>query len=283
MPKEIWRPVKGLEGQYEISSLGRCRRLPYTSQFKSRWGCVVEREIKGMILKPHPNIHGYYVISLKHKLKFIHRMIAEAFIPNPENKSEVDHINTIPHDNRIENLRWSTRKENNNNPLTILHYRALRNRPIIQMNLKGEFIQEWKSIKEAARILRMADTTINAVLKRLRKSAKGFVFVYKDEYNIYEDYSVVFERGDRRHTKTECVRSIVVIVNGVIKDVFYNNEEAANCLGSSRSYLATSCRRNANGESYRVQGKTKGAFYLKDLTLEIQQEAKKMLSVKYSV
>ena len=60
---------------------------------------------------------GYMVLDMgtPRKQHMVHRLIAEAFIPNPENKEQVDHINRVRHDNRVENLRWTTRKENNEN------------------------------------------------------------------------------------------------------------------------------------------------------------------------
>ena len=84
--------------------------------------------VKGTVMKvPARNLYigwsnGYRTVFLsknkERKLKKIHRLIAEAFIPNPENKPCIDHINTIRHDNRIENLRWATYKENGNNEIT---------------------------------------------------------------------------------------------------------------------------------------------------------------------
>lgn len=74
-------------------------------------------------LKPSLDSRGYYFVYIKNDdgkyyNKRIHRLIAEAYIPNPENKQFIDHINAIRTDNRIENLRWCTLKENNNNPIT---------------------------------------------------------------------------------------------------------------------------------------------------------------------
>ena len=107
---EIWKSIKGYEGLYEISSLGRVKNLNYKGSGKEK------------ILKNTECSNGYLRVGLikngKTKMFRVHRLVAEAFIPNPEGKPCIDHINTIRNDNRIENLRWVTYEENNNNQLT---------------------------------------------------------------------------------------------------------------------------------------------------------------------
>ena len=110
MEEEIWKPIKDYEGLYEVSNLGRVKSLNYRKTGKEK------------ILKNMKNNNGYLVVGLtkngKRKNYLIHRLVAEAFIPNTEGKPHIDHINTIKNDNSVENLRWVTNKENNNNPLT---------------------------------------------------------------------------------------------------------------------------------------------------------------------
>lgn len=117
---EIWKPIKGYEGLYEVSNLGNVRSLDKHVMYGNRY-CL----LKGKPMKPFHNLYGYLKINLhkngQGKHYFIHRLVSEAFIPNPNNLPCIDHINTIRDDNRVENLRWCTRKENCNNPLTREH------------------------------------------------------------------------------------------------------------------------------------------------------------------
>ena len=117
---EEWKDVKGFEGLYQISDIGNVRSLPSTKHYVD--GRV--RHNKGKVI-PLTHKDGYTEVRLhkphdvKGRIYKVHVLVAQAFIPNPENKPYIDHINTIRDDNRIDNLRWCTAKENSNNPITV--------------------------------------------------------------------------------------------------------------------------------------------------------------------
>lgn len=120
--QEIWRPVPIPEfsNKYQVSNLGRIKsleRVVFWGRNRGQAKTIPER-----ILILGTDRYGYNFVYLysnsKGKFMQVHRLVAKAFIPNPDNKPEIDHINTIRTDNRIQNLRWCTKLENSANPLT---------------------------------------------------------------------------------------------------------------------------------------------------------------------
>ena len=167
---EIWHDIEGYEGLYQISNKGRVKSLK----------CGKER-----ILRPGINIYGYMFVCLYHdnvkKCFKLHRLVAQAFIPNPENKPQVNHKDENKLNNCVNNLEWSTAKENSNYGT---RNERITGRPficIIQYSKDGIFIREWLGALEVERVLGINNRNINACCKGNRKSAGGFVWKYKEE------------------------------------------------------------------------------------------------------
>ena len=171
MMEEIWRNIKQNSG-YEISNYGRVKSLNYRNTNECR------------ILKPYPNKKGYLQIRIGGKMYRVHRLVAEAFIPNTENKPYIDHINTIKDDNRVENLRWCTAEENINNPLTITHISNAQKgkriekklKPIIQYDKNGYMIKIWSCATDI-------ENELNINRSNISKQCKGLIAYYVGGYN----------------------------------------------------------------------------------------------------
>ena len=165
---EIWKDVKGYEGEYQVSNLGRVKSLPR----EIRNGEGTTRKIGGYYLKTHSNKNDYVKVNLSGKSFRVHRLVAEAFIPNEENKPQINHINGIKCDNRIENLEWCTSKHNMNHnlvlgvtPLGEKHKKSkLNSKQVLEIK---RLIKEGKQHKEIAKIYGVSDRTINAINKNL--------------------------------------------------------------------------------------------------------------------
>ncbi len=117
--KEVWKPIENYEGFYEVSNLGNVKRLQsYTRHPSGARKIVRERVLK------QANCNGYRIVMITNKNsrlnKMIHRLVAESFISNPQNKKHVNHINGIKSDNRVENLEWNTPKENEQHKVHVL-------------------------------------------------------------------------------------------------------------------------------------------------------------------
>ena len=118
---EEWRDIPGYEGLYQVSNKGRVKSLE--REVNNNGG---KRIIKEKILTQYINKRFNYATVMltkdhEEKNKQVHRLVAEAFIDNPDNKPEVDHFDTNRLNNNVNNLEWTTRKENANNELTKMH------------------------------------------------------------------------------------------------------------------------------------------------------------------
>lgn len=204
--KEVWKDIEGYKGKYKISNFGHILMLGAYSD---------GRKYKEGLKKTSVDKGGYEYVNLTNwegKLKTfkIHRLVAETFIPNPENKPCIDHVDCNRTNNKVDNLRWVTYKENANNPITRINLskalikvceseenrqkkrvaakiqkniEARRNKiikPIIQFDKNGIFISEFSSVTEAAQSVNGNVTSITRNCKGKRPSAYGYIWRYKE-------------------------------------------------------------------------------------------------------
>lgn len=222
----IWKDILGYEGYYQISENGTIKSLERVVKH----GNSVRHE-KEKIKKHTINNHGYPVVSLckngvtKHFA--VHRLLAIAFIPNPDNKPFVDHINTYRTDFRLENLRWVTAKENANNPITLEKCKTNlyipevakkmiktkknsnkeyhgKPKKVYQFNLHGSLIGSYSSLQEAFEITGVNPVSISRVCKRSMTTAGGFVWSFekdgfylrKNNYHGFRVYQLDSKTGE---------------------------------------------------------------------------------------
>lgn len=174
---EIWKDIPNYEGLYQVSNYCRIKSLERFKQNHSKM-----QKVESKILKPYLNNNGYYYVSLtkngKTKILYIHRLIATAFIPNPNNYPCINHIDGNKLNNNISNLEWCSYKHNNEEAYRIGLKRTI---PTNQYDLNGTFIKTWKSREEIKRELGLNPADIWRVCKGIRKTCGGYIWRYASE------------------------------------------------------------------------------------------------------
>lgn len=168
---EVWKPVVGYEGLYEVSNIGRVRSINYHKSGKAK------------VMSPSFNTWGYLIVDLRKNNKrhsyTVHRLVALAFIPNPDNLPEINHKNEIKYDNTVENLEWCTRKYNINYGTG--NERRGRRKSIVQLDNNGNVVKKWESGFAASRYYQIDRSGIYNCLHGKQKTCKGFVWKYEYE------------------------------------------------------------------------------------------------------
>ena len=182
--EEIWKDILGYEGIYQVSNLGRIRSVDRVVLYSSGKKVFM----RGNNLKLRYNNSGYlYVVLSKNQTKsffLVHRLVANAFISNISNKSEIDHINAVRDDNRVCNLRWVTKIENRNNIHTKIENKeanklanrsvGLLEKKVVQMDLEETTIRVFNSLHSIEKELGYSRANIARCCKGEKKTCYGF-------------------------------------------------------------------------------------------------------------
>lgn len=170
----VWKPIDGFEGLYEISNFG---------QVRNNKGEILKHGIKRTNCTCYKNVRLWK--DGKYHNKYIHRLIAEAFIPNPTNLPFINHKDEDGTNNLIENLEWCTREYNVNygtararQAKKVRGKESEKRKVVVQSDLDGNVVAQYPSITLAANEICGSTSAISQVCNKKRKTYKGFLWEY---------------------------------------------------------------------------------------------------------
>lgn len=174
----MYKSIKGYEGIYEVNELGKVRSVDRIVKLQNGG----TRKRKGKELKPSMNEHGYAMVGLHKngilKMMTVHRLVAEAFLPNPDNLPEVHHLNHDKKDNRARNMQWVSKAEQRDEHWTKAQSKAKGTR----LRVVGNGIDKiFISAQEVERELGVSNSNALLVAKGIRKQANGYKIYFANQ------------------------------------------------------------------------------------------------------
>lgn len=177
---EVWKDVVGYEEYYQVSNLGR-----YRSKDRQTFGRnKTKRTVKGKILKATAGANGYlsarFCVKGNRKMILLHRVVAMAFLSNPNSLPEVNHKDEDITNNCVDNLEWCTSAYNANYGTRNEKLAEIHRKPVNQLDMNGELIKRWRCAKDACDYLRIDRSGVMRVCKGRRKAYKGYRWEYAE-------------------------------------------------------------------------------------------------------
>ena len=190
---EQWKNIEEFKELYQVSNLGNVRSLDTMINCKGANNIDFHLR-KGRILKQTIGTTGYYSVNLskngKSKFVRVHRLVAQAFIPNPNNLYCINHIDGNKLNNNVNNLEWCDYSHNNKEAYRLglknnkykgkYGKEAQFSKPLLQFTLNNEFVKEWENAEQVKRELGYCAENIRSVCNGRRKKANGYIWKYKE-------------------------------------------------------------------------------------------------------
>lgn len=182
--EEIWKDIDGYEGFYKVSNVGRVKSLDRLVN-GNHITCDFQY-VKGKLLKLQRDKCGYWRVNLRkngvNKMFLVHRLVAKAFIPNPNNFPYINHKDENPSNSNVNNLEWCTGQYNVLYGSCQSKITLSKIRKVIQFDMNMNEIHRWNSLKDAAAFINRAQQNISRCCRGKCKSCGGFIWRYEDEY-----------------------------------------------------------------------------------------------------
>lgn len=247
--EEVWKDVVGYEGAYKVSNLGSVKSYKLSQE--------------GRIMKQVTPVGDYKAVELYDngvgRKQFVHRMVAQAFLPNPDNLPEVNHRDEDPSNNNVDNLEWITHKDN-------MNYGTRTQRAIANTDWEAHSLQKQKaiyaiypdtnnvelfqSVKEAAKALDATPSYVAGVARGLYSEARGVKFRFADEFHPSQRYVITPEQRTYVPSNPSDGSVAVVSVNAKGEYKIHNSvSECAEYLGTSTGAVSDA----ANGNYYSTK------------------------------